>query len=134
MTGTTADTQWKFSATYVVLPNENVDTDQIIPARFLTTTDRAGLGPNAFNDWRYLADGSPNPDFVLNKPESKGARGARRGTQLRLRLVARARRVGARRRGVPRRGELARSPTSSAATRSATACCRSRCRPRCWRS
>ena len=73
MTGTTADTQWKFSATYVVLPNENVDTDQIIPARFLTTTDREGLGPNAFNDWRYLPDGSPNPDFVLNKPESKGA-------------------------------------------------------------
>ena len=73
MTGTTADTQWKFSATYVVLPTENVDTDQIIPARFLTTTDREGLGPNAFNDWRYLADGSPNPDFVLNKPESKGA-------------------------------------------------------------
>jgi 3-isopropylmalate/(R)-2-methylmalate dehydratase small subunit len=73
MTGTTADTQWKFSSTYVVLPNENVDTDQIIPARFLTTTDRIGLGPNAFNDWRYLPDGSPNPDFVLNKPESQGA-------------------------------------------------------------
>ena len=73
MTGTTADTQWKFSSTFVVLPNENVDTDQIIPARFLTTTDRVGLGPNAFNDWRYLADGSPNPDFVLNKPESQGA-------------------------------------------------------------
>ncbi|MEO8561631.1 MAG: 3-isopropylmalate dehydratase small subunit [bacterium] len=67
------DTQWDFSSTYVVLPSENVDTDQIIPARFLTTTDRVGLGPNAFNDWRYLADGSPNPDFVLNKPESKGA-------------------------------------------------------------
>ncbi|HEX7942556.1 MAG TPA: 3-isopropylmalate dehydratase small subunit [Gemmatimonadaceae bacterium] len=69
MTGT----QWKFSSTYVVLPTENVDTDQIIPARFLTTTSRAGLGPNAFNDWRYLADGSPDPNFVLNKPESKGA-------------------------------------------------------------
>jgi 3-isopropylmalate/(R)-2-methylmalate dehydratase small subunit len=67
------DTQWDFSSTYVVLPSENVDTDQIIPARFLTTTDRSGLGPNAFNDWRYLPDGSPNPDFVLNKPESKGA-------------------------------------------------------------
>jgi 3-isopropylmalate/(R)-2-methylmalate dehydratase small subunit len=67
------DTQWDFSSTYVVLPSENVDTDQIIPARFLTTTDRVGLGPNAFNDWRYLKDGSPNPDFVLNKPESKGA-------------------------------------------------------------
>jgi 3-isopropylmalate/(R)-2-methylmalate dehydratase small subunit len=74
MTGTNAaPRQWTFSATYVVLPTENVDTDQIIPARFLTTTDREGLGPNAFNDWRYLADGSPNPDFVLNKPESQGA-------------------------------------------------------------
>jgi len=69
----TTNTQWKFSARYVVLPTENVDTDQIIPARFLTTTDRVGLGPNAFNDWRYLKDGSPNPDFVLNKPEAKGA-------------------------------------------------------------
>jgi len=47
MTGTTADTQWKFSSRYVVLPTENVDTDQIIPARFLTTTSPAGLGPNA---------------------------------------------------------------------------------------
>ena len=74
MTGTNAaPRQWTFSATYVVLPTENVDTDQIIPARFLTTTDREGLGPNAFNDWRYLADGSQNPDFVLNKPESQGA-------------------------------------------------------------
>ncbi|MDB4884267.1 MAG: 3-isopropylmalate dehydratase, small subunit [Gemmatimonadetes bacterium] len=73
MTDPKSDTQWDFSSTYVVLPSENVDTDQIIPARFLTTTDRVGLGPNAFNDWRYLADGSPNPDFVLNKPESKGA-------------------------------------------------------------
>ena len=74
MTGPNAAPRtWTFSATYVVLPTENVDTDQIIPARFLTTTDRTGLGPNAFNDWRYLADGSPNPDFVLNKPESQGA-------------------------------------------------------------
>ena len=73
MTDTKSDTKWDFSSTYVVLPSENVDTDQIIPARFLTTTNRDGLGPNAFNDWRYLADGSPNPDFVLNKPESKGA-------------------------------------------------------------
>ena len=64
---------WIFTSSYVVLPRENVDTDQIIPARFLTTTDRGGLGPRAFNDWRYRADGSPEPDFVLNKPSSKGA-------------------------------------------------------------
>jgi 3-isopropylmalate/(R)-2-methylmalate dehydratase small subunit len=63
----------KLTAVAAPFDQENVDTDQIIPARFLTTTSRAGLGPNAFNDWRYLADGSPNPDFVLNKPESKGA-------------------------------------------------------------
>ena len=73
MSENTKAKDWAFSATYVVLPTENVDTDQIIPARGLTTTSRAGLGPNCFNDWRYLADGSPNPDFVLNKPESKGA-------------------------------------------------------------
>lgn len=66
-------TKWKFESSYVRLPRENVDTDQIIPARFLTTTNRAGLGPNAFHDWRYLPDGSPNPDFVLNRPEANGA-------------------------------------------------------------
>ncbi|CAN5530330.1 3-isopropylmalate dehydratase small subunit [soil metagenome] len=64
---------WTLTSGYVVLPRENVDTDQIIPARFLTTTDRTGLGPYAFNDWRYLADGSPNPEFVLNRPTSSGA-------------------------------------------------------------
>jgi 3-isopropylmalate/(R)-2-methylmalate dehydratase small subunit len=57
----------------VVLPIENIDTDQIIPARFLKTTSKVGLGDNLFADWRYNADGSPKPDFVLNKPEAKGA-------------------------------------------------------------
>lgn len=54
------------------LPENDVDTDQIIPARFLKATDKAGMGDNLFADWRYSADGSPNPDFVLNKPESAG--------------------------------------------------------------
>jgi 3-isopropylmalate/(R)-2-methylmalate dehydratase small subunit len=49
-----------------------VDTDQIIPARFLKTTDKAGLGDNLFCDWRYDANGQPKPDFVLNRPEMKG--------------------------------------------------------------
>ena len=57
----------------VALPVDNIDTDQIIPARFLKTTSMAGLGDNLFLDWRYLADGSPNPDFPLNKPSAKGA-------------------------------------------------------------
>ncbi|KRA16133.1 3-isopropylmalate dehydratase small subunit [Lysobacter sp. Root604] len=57
----------------VVLRERNIDTDQIIPARFLTTTQRQGLGRYAFNDWRYLADGSPNPEFVFNRPENAGA-------------------------------------------------------------
>ena len=63
----------KFESRVVLMPMDNVDTDQIIPARFLKTISKVGLGAQLFNDWRYLADGSPNPDFVLNKPESKGA-------------------------------------------------------------
>ena len=57
----------------VPLPAENVDTDQIIPARFLKVTDKHGLGESLFCDWRYLKDGAPNPNFVLNEPESVGA-------------------------------------------------------------
>jgi 3-isopropylmalate/(R)-2-methylmalate dehydratase small subunit len=57
----------------VVLPANDVDTDQIIPARFLKVTDKSGIGANLFADWRYRMDGSPNPDFVLNRPESRGA-------------------------------------------------------------
>ena len=56
----------------VVLPHENIDTDRIIPARFLTTTERAGLGKVLFNDWRYRADGTPDADFALNQPAAKG--------------------------------------------------------------
>jgi 3-isopropylmalate/(R)-2-methylmalate dehydratase small subunit len=56
----------------VVLPFTNIDTDQIIPARFLTTTTKEGLGHHAFADWRYDASGAPNPDFVLNRPEAQG--------------------------------------------------------------
>ena len=58
----------------VVMPSTNIDTDQIIPGRFLTTTTREGLGQQLFADWRYDAAGAPNPDFVLNKPESAGCR------------------------------------------------------------
>jgi 3-isopropylmalate/(R)-2-methylmalate dehydratase small subunit len=56
----------------VVLPHENIDTDRIIPARFLTTTERTGLGKALFNDWRYKPDGSADPEFALNKPQAKG--------------------------------------------------------------
>jgi 3-isopropylmalate/(R)-2-methylmalate dehydratase small subunit len=57
----------------VVLPVENVDTDQIIPARFLVTTSRDGLGDGLFADWRYDDEGKPQPHFVLNRPEAEGA-------------------------------------------------------------
>jgi 3-isopropylmalate/(R)-2-methylmalate dehydratase small subunit len=54
----------------VVLRQTNIDTDQIIPARFLSTTERAGLGKHAFNDWRWKADGEPNPEFPFNQPHN----------------------------------------------------------------
>jgi 3-isopropylmalate/(R)-2-methylmalate dehydratase small subunit len=56
----------------VVLPDANIDTDRIIPARFLTTTTRAGLGAHLFADWRYDERGAPRPDFALNRPEAAG--------------------------------------------------------------
>jgi 3-isopropylmalate/(R)-2-methylmalate dehydratase small subunit len=62
-----------FTSRVVLLPIENIDTDQIIPARFLKVTDKAGLGDALFSDWRYGADGSPKPDFVLNEPGTAGA-------------------------------------------------------------
>ena len=57
----------------VVMPSSNIDTDQIIPARFLTTTTKEGLGKQLFADLRYQSDGSPNAEFVLNRPEARGA-------------------------------------------------------------
>lgn len=59
-------------STCVPLPLENVDTDQIIPARFLKATDKEGFGDNLFRDWRYNKDGSLKPDFVLNDPSYSG--------------------------------------------------------------
>ena len=55
----------------VVLRSSDIDTDQIIPARFLTTTTKEGLGKNAFADWRYDAQGNPKTDFILNQPAAK---------------------------------------------------------------
>jgi 3-isopropylmalate/(R)-2-methylmalate dehydratase small subunit len=60
------------SSRLVPLLADNVDTDQIIPARFLKVTDKAGLGEGLFADWRYDADGRPRPGFVLNRPEMAG--------------------------------------------------------------
>lgn len=61
------------TATMVSIPTENIDTDQIIPARFLKVTDKNGLGDNLFFDWRYNSDGSPREDFVLNTEQGYNA-------------------------------------------------------------
>ncbi len=63
----------KLTSSVVPLPIENVDTDQIIPARFLKATDKNGFGNNLFADWRYNKDGSPKADFVLNNPQYSGS-------------------------------------------------------------
>jgi 3-isopropylmalate/(R)-2-methylmalate dehydratase small subunit len=62
------------SSRTAVLPATNIDTDQIIPARFLTTTSRDGLGQHLFSEWRYDAQGVPRRDFALNQPEAQGCR------------------------------------------------------------
>jgi 3-isopropylmalate/(R)-2-methylmalate dehydratase small subunit len=62
-----------FESRMVALPINNIDTDQIIPARFLKTTSKIGLDKQLFNDWRYDAQGNPNPEFIINRPESQGA-------------------------------------------------------------
>jgi 3-isopropylmalate/(R)-2-methylmalate dehydratase small subunit len=63
-----------FQSRYAVLPSQNIDTDQIIPARFLKVTTRSGLGQWAFADWRYDAAGAPKSDFVLNRPAAQGVK------------------------------------------------------------
>ena len=64
----------KFSGSMVPLAINDIDTDQIIPARYLKVTDKYGLGEACFADWRYQSDGTPKEDFVLNKPEYQGAK------------------------------------------------------------
>lgn len=62
----------RFTSPTVVLPQADIDTDQIVPARFLTTTTREGLGDALFADWRYDGAGKPRPEFALNRPEAAG--------------------------------------------------------------
>lgn len=63
----------KITGQVVAIPINDIDTDQIIPARFLKVTDKNGLGEACFADWRYEADGTPKPDFILNQPEHRNA-------------------------------------------------------------
>src|SRR5947207_2055463 len=65
--------QMKFESRLLPLPNNNIDTDQIIPARFLKTTSKEGLDKQLFCDWRYDEQGNPKPDFILNQPRAQGA-------------------------------------------------------------
>jgi 3-isopropylmalate/(R)-2-methylmalate dehydratase small subunit len=60
-----------FESKMVLMPVDNIDTDQIIPARFLKTISKAGLGDQLFYDWRYQSDGTPKPEFILNQDEAK---------------------------------------------------------------
>jgi 3-isopropylmalate/(R)-2-methylmalate dehydratase small subunit len=62
-----------FTGRLVPLPVRDIDTDQIIPARFLKTIDKQGLGKDLFHDWRYDSQGKPKPDFILNQPQGQGA-------------------------------------------------------------
>ena len=62
----------KFESRLLPFPIDNIDTDQIIPARFLKTITKEGLDKQLFNDWRYDAEGNPKPDFILNQPRAKG--------------------------------------------------------------
>jgi 3-isopropylmalate/(R)-2-methylmalate dehydratase small subunit len=63
----------RFDGAAVAIPRDNIDTDQIIPARFLKTTTRTGLGAHLFEDWRRHAGGAPRAEFILNQPEAAGA-------------------------------------------------------------
>ena len=107
----------QFTRAVIPLPAENVDTDQIVPARYLKVTDKAGLADALFHDWRFDEDGClKDPPFVLDRPEMAGPEDPPRRRQLRRGLVARARALGARRVGDPARSSRRASPTSSAAT------------------
>jgi 3-isopropylmalate/(R)-2-methylmalate dehydratase small subunit len=84
-----------FTSRLVPLPINNVDTDQIIPARFLKTISKQGLDKQLFNDWRYDAQGHPKPDFILNQPRVKGAQILLAGDNFGCGQFARARALGA---------------------------------------
>ena len=99
-----------------ILDRPDVDTDQIIPKQFLKRIERTGYGDFLFNDWRYDENGAERPGFELNRPEFSGASDPPRGAELRLRLLPRARRLGALGLRLPGGHRARRSATSSGRT------------------
>ena len=112
------------------MPMQNIDTDKVIPARFLKTIKRSGLGVHLFDTLRFDTEGKERPEFVLNQEPYRKAQIIIAHENFGCGSLARARPLGAAGFRHPLHHRAATSPTSSSTTASRTACCRSACRAR----